>query len=296
MKQGILITAHKNLSHLIKIVDWFDNDFLFFIHIDKKTLPKINEIELLKKKNNVALICQKYRVNWGGGVNHLKSTIFLIQEALKYKDVEYFHLISGSDFPIKDYQYFRDFFLKNRGKEFIAYSELPKKNWSGNGGLDRLLYFRFYDIFNAKNKFNNLILELTYILQKKIHLIRQIDKKFPKLYGGSDWWTLSRECLKYVMQFLKTNPHFLRRFRFSFCATEIFFQTIILNSNFKEKIINNNLRFIEWENRNGNCPANLDESDYNKILNCEKLFARKFEYPVSLSLLNTLILNKSHLS
>ena len=295
MKQGILIVAHKNLSHLIKIVDWFNNDFLFFIHIDKKTLPKINEIELLKKKNNVVLVCQKYCVNWGG-VNHLKAIIFLIQKALEYEDVEYFHLISTSDFPIKDYQYFRDFFLKNKGKEFLEYSELPEKNWSGNGGLDRLLYFRFYDIFNAKNKFNNLILELTYIIQKKIHLIRQIDKKFPKLYGGSSWWTLSRECLKYVMNFLKTNPHFLMRFRFSFCAEEIFFQTIILNSNFKEKIINNNLRFIEWENRNGNCPANLDESDYNKILNCEKLFARKFEYPVSLSLLNMLILNKSHLS
>jgi len=295
MKQGILITAHKNLSHLIKIVDWFNDGFLFFIHIDKKTLPKINEIKLLKKKSNVVLICQKYNTNWGG-VNRLKSIIFLIQDALKYEEVGYFHLISEYDFPIKNYQYFKEFLLKNKGKEFLEYFELPEKNWSDNGGLDRLLYFRFYDIFDARNKFNNRILELTYNIQKKIHLIRHIDKKFPKLYGGSSWWTLSRECLKYVMQFLKTNPYFLKRFRFSLCATEIFFQTIILNSNFKEKIINNNLRFIEWEKRNGNCPANLDESDYNKILNCEKLFARKFEYPVSLSLLNILILNKSHLS
>jgi hypothetical protein len=60
--------------------------------------------------------------------------------------------------------------------------------------------------------------------------------------------------------------------------------------------MNDNLRLIEWENRNGNSPANLDGSDYEKIVNCDKLFARKFAYPISESLVNMLIANQSHLS
>lgn len=39
-----------------------------------------------------------------------------------------------------------------------------------------------------------------------------------------------------------------------------------------------------WEKRNGNNPANLDESDFENIESSDALFARKFELPVSLGL------------
>jgi hypothetical protein len=61
-----------------------------------------------------------------------------------------------------------------------------------------------------------------------------------------------------------------------------------MNSPLKENAVNNNLRFILWEQRNGNFPANLDETDYEAIKASDAFFARKFEYPVSERLLKML--------
>ena len=37
MKQAILITAYKDFEQLVLLIDQFDNDFNFYIHIDKKS-------------------------------------------------------------------------------------------------------------------------------------------------------------------------------------------------------------------------------------------------------------------
>jgi hypothetical protein len=54
-----------------------------------------------------------------------------------------------------------------------------------------------------------------------------------------------------------------------------------MNSPLKNNVVNDNLRFIVWEKRNGNFPANLDETDYPALAETSAFFARKFEYPVS---------------
>jgi len=84
-----------------------------------------------------------------------------------------------------------------------------------------------------------------------------------------------------VMNYTERDLSLLKRLRFTFCADEIYFQTILMNSPLKDKIVNNNLRFIDWTRRNGNFPANLDESDFHSLKNSDKIFARKFEFPIS---------------
>jgi hypothetical protein len=83
------------------------------------------------------------------------------------------------------------------------------------------------------------------------------------------------------MNYTERNPSLLKRLRFTFCADEIYFQTILMNSPLKNKVINNNLRFIDWTKRNGSFPANLDESDFQMLVESDKIFARKFDFPVS---------------
>ncbi|MNG36128.1 hypothetical protein D3C84_1230620 [compost metagenome] len=58
-----------------------------------------------------------------------------------------------------------------------------------------------------------------------------------------------------------------------------------MNSAFAKKVTNNNLRHIDWIARNGNNPAILDATDYDKLVQTDALFARKFEYPMSIELL-----------
>lgn len=287
MKQGILITAFNQFKLLKKLVDFFDDDFSILIFLDKKSNFSEEEIEILRNSRNVVYLTRLFNVNWGGP-KQLKSRLLLAEEALKFPELEYFHFITGQDFPIKSCEYIKDFIQANKGKEFIGNTELPKKAWIGNGGLDRVRYYYFHDYINYKTRVGKRILKGSLFLQKLLKINRKIPEGFPKLFGGSPFWTLSYPCLKYIVDYTKENPKFLKRFDFCFAATEIYFHTILMNSDFKEKIINKNLRYIDYQSRNNFSPAFLDETDYDKLLASEALFARKLKYPISERLISML--------
>ena len=286
MKQGILITAYKNINHLKKLINFFDDDFCFYIHIDKKSQIAKDKIELIQNAKNVVFVSRQFKVNWGG-LNHLKSILLLSKEAIKDKNIAYFHLISGHDFPIKSCKEIKSVLMKNKCNEFLENFEMPAKCWT-NGGMDRISHFNFYDLFNAKTTIGRIAVDTLLIIQRILKVNRKIKQDLPKLFGGSTWWTLSYPCLKYVVDYTEKNPSFLMRIEYSFCSEEIYFQTIIMNSTFKANVVNNDLRYKIWESRNGNCPANLDESDYDNIIKSDNIFARRIEYPVSGKLINKL--------
>ncbi len=280
MKQGVLITAFNQFNLLKKLIDFFDEDFSILIFLDKNSKFSSEEINILKNSRNVVFLTKLFNVNWGGP-KQLRSRLLLAEEALKFTDLEYFHFITGQDFPIKSLDYIKHFIEANKGKEFIGNTELPKKEWIGNGGLDRMRFYYFHDYINYKTKVGKRILKVLLLIQKLLHINRKFPQEFPKLYGGSPFWTLSSPCLKYIVDYTKSNPQFLKRFDFCFAATEIYFQTILMNSHFKDKVVNKNLRYIDYERRNNFSPAFLDETDYEKLVISEALFARKLKLPYS---------------
>ncbi len=283
MKQAILITAYKNYHHLEEIIRFFDNNFEVYIHLDKKSKISVAELASLKKYNVVKLISQKYKVNWGG-FNHLKSILYLAEQSLKNPDIQYFHLISGHDFSIKKKNQFADFFQNNQA-QYLEFYDIPKVGGADNGNMDRIEYYNFYDLFDPKSG-QSYYIRFFIRLQKRLGFKRSFSTKFPKLYGGSTWWSLSRECLDYVVTYTRKNKWVLNRFRHTLCSEEFYFQTVIMNSPFAEKVVNDNLRYIDWVARNGNNPAVLDETDFEKVMDSNAFFARKFEYPVSEKLMN----------
>jgi hypothetical protein len=284
MKQAILITAYKNYHHLEEIILCFDANFELYIHLDKKS--KISETELshLRKYEIVKLLEQKYKVNWGG-FNHLKSILHLTKQALKNPENHYFHLITGHDFPVKKSAYFLSFFKDNSG-EYIDYHTIPKFGGADNGYMDRIDYYNFYDILDYKKFKQFQRIKFFIKFQKRLGFKRKISIRMPKLYGGSTYWSLSRECVSYVIDFTQRNKFVLNRFKYTLCAEEFYFQTIIMNSNFANNVANDNLRHIDWVARNGNNPAVLDETDFEKLKVTNAVFARKFDYPQSIGLLN----------
>lgn len=282
--QAILITAYKNFEHLNKLVNYFDSGYSVYIHIDKRSALDADERLLSEKHQNVYFISQEYKVKWGG-INHLLAILLLAKEALKNKDNTVFHLITGHDYPIKSLSEFEEFGRANRYKDFMEYHPLPYSPWP-EGGLDRLSRYNLYDLIDGRAGLGKRFIQGFSKVQKMLGFKRKFYFGFPKLYGGSTYWTLRRESLEYVFRYMEENSKFLPRFKYSFCAEEIFFQTILLNSPLKDNIVRYNMRFIVWEVRNGNFPANLDESDYEDILKSDALFARKFEYPVSEKLLS----------
>lgn len=277
--QAILITAYKNIEHLKSIINFFDSRFSIYIHIDKKSSIELDDIYVLSKYENVKYVSKKYKINWGG-LNHLRAILDLSEKAIENTHNSYFHLITGHDYPIQKLDYFMQFEIENSNKIFMEYHALPYYAWP-EGGIDRLSRYNFYDLVDGRSGWKQHFIKKSSKLQKLLRIKRKFSPDFPKLYGGSTYWSMSREALYYVFSYMKNNPKYLERFKYSFCSEEIFFQSILLNSELSSNIINNNLRFIVWEKRNGNFPANLDLTDYQQIKESKALFARKFEYPVS---------------
>ena len=69
------------------------------------------------------------------------------------------------------------------------------------------------------------------------------------------------------------NKKFIKKhFKYSFCADEIFLQTLLYNSTLRNKIINDDLRHIDW---NRGHPYVFNECDFLELINSKNLFVRK---------------------
>lgn len=271
MKQAILILGYQDINNIIRIIHYFDDCFEFYIHIDKKSKADLSRLYTIKNKS--INIYRKYVVNWGG-IFFMKVALFLVKKALENDSNKYFHLISEQDFPIKPLHYFYD--LAKENKNYLVFEKLPKKVWDGNGGLDRIHYYHFNDFFNARKYGRGKLLKLLIHLQKTLKIKRSYGEHLPQLYGGSMWWSLTREVLQYVIKESENNSFLKNRLNYTLLPDEIYFQTILVNSPYLKNIINDNLRYIDWTYRGGSRPAFLDMSDYNKLITSNKIFARKF--------------------
>lgn len=252
MKIAILIILHQSNEQIKMLINHLAKDFDIYIHYDQKS-KSVLSLEDFKKTDKNIFIYRKYKV-FHGGFTMIMAQLFLITEAFCKKKYNRYIVISGSDIPLVSNKKIKEFFYKNE-KEYLSFHELPRKNsWSKEGGLERLKYY--YPSFYRKNDGNmiqyywscflSLCSELTISLMKLVNIGRKIDYKF---YGGSNWINISNRCVKVILEYLKEDPKYLRRFKYTIAADEIFFQTIVCNNRAKLEIINDDLRLIDWSKR-----------------------------------------------
>lgn len=279
MKHAILILAHKDISQLRHLVSYFSKDCYVFIHIDQKSAISYDEQESLKKDfAQVISVYRKYSVHWGG-FSILKAELFLLKEAINHSDADYFHLISGQDYPIKPLHDFLDYFNHAEGKSFVSYVHLPNPKWQ-RATYDRLLYYYPFEFVNNREKGREKS-EKWVNWQKKCHVKRNIPMPFDHLFGGSQWFSISRKATETLLKYTRRHPDFYWRMLFTFAPEEVYIQTVLVNLLSMENIINNNFRFIRWKYENGNIPANLGIEHFHLLAESKGFFARKMEIPLS---------------
>ncbi len=284
MKHAFLITAYKDaeqLGFLINELCHFNSEV--YIHIDKRSTELITEIiQKYTSLKNIHFIQDPIKVHFGG-FSHLQAILILLYEAYKNKANDYFHLISGQDLPVRSKKEFESFFEKNNGKDFITHFKLPHEGWE-NGGLNRIELYHLNDIIDPKgnlfSKFNKKFISL----QNMFRIKRKRPRYIHSYYGGGTWWSLSRNAITAVIDFNKKHPRFINYFKSTHCGEELFFQTVLLNCDYKNEMVNNDLRYINWSTKHNSCPALLDFEDLEPILKQEHFFARKFDGKISAEL------------
>ena len=306
MKIAYIISAYKYPDQLIRLIGRLqDEQASFFVHIDQKTDANMYEYvcSRLRKFRNVYIL-KRYKCYWGD-FGHVLATIEGMKEILRQNiTCDYVVLLTGQDYPIASNRTIRKFFQDNKGKLFIRYFPIPENNsWTNErGGLDRIEYrhvrlgnhcFRLTEknIIHFGNQITALPLSRFYsfVGQK-----RNLPKGY-KPYGGMSYWCLTTESVEYIYNFIQVNKEFLKFFKYVYIPDEIIFQTILLNSHFKESIVNNSLRYMKWVPQKAH-PEILGKNDFAEMVNSGRLFARKFDLTRDAEILDTIdqeIFNKA---
>jgi hypothetical protein len=103
-------------------------------------------------------------------------------------------------------------------------------------------------------------------------------------YKGWQWWCLTHDCARYVLDYVNANPRVVRFFRPTLVPDESFFHTVIANSEFAhtlspagpQGVISGN-HYVRWRKIKGRCkPQVLKEGDFDELAASEACFARKF--------------------
>ena len=271
MKHAYLILAHNEFEVLRKLLLALDderNDI--YIHFDSK-VDKIPDLQLKHARLNI--IKDRVDVKWGD-VTVMEAELNLFEAANKNGPYDYYHLLSGVDMPIKAQDYIHEFFLKNRGKEFIGFYQGDITN-----EIDRKVQkiHLFSESFRTDEGLLNLskrIIRSGFLkIQDLIHYKRNKDISFKK---GTQWLSITDGLVKLI---LKEKDNILKTYSNSFCCDEIVVQTICWNSEFRNNIFDLNdegrgcMREIRWEN---NVIRDWTEKDYDYLIHSDKLFARKF--------------------
>jgi hypothetical protein len=243
-------------------------DFDFYIHLDQKV--DIKSHLYLSNLKNVYFIQNRIDVRWAG-YNTVKAVFNSIREICDTgKKYNFINLLSGQDYPLKSANHLSDFFKKNKGKEFIAYRDIIN-DWKSAQNR--------YKKFHLTNfRFKGRVLYGQYRLEKAINFFsrgRKIPYKFHP-YGKSMFWMLSPEAALYVVNKVQGDKKLEKFFSYTWASDEFLFQTIIMNSEYRDRVVNNNYRYIDWSEKKPN-PKVLNGSDFEKLKLTTMLFGRKFD-------------------
>jgi len=268
MKITYLILAHNFPGQLERMIELLDHpQAAFIIHVDKKADIKQFSTPKLLGLKNLSFLKNRLTINWGG-FNMVEATLRMMKKAVMPNEKGYLVLLSGQDFPLKPADYIYNFLNHNYGTEYLEYFSLPDNRWV-NKGMDRLAYYHFVDKLGPDES------RQLYLLQKKERkTIRPYFENFIP-YGGSQWWAFTTECAYYILKYIEYNKIFKEFYELTYIPDEMFFQSIILNSPFKESVTYNNLRYIDWQT-GPEYPRIFTSEDLKDILQSGRLWARKF--------------------
>ena len=315
MAHVYVVLFHKNVVQLARLIQALNyRNTYFVIHVCKNFLGFPELRSRFKNFSNV-FFCERERATWGS-YYIAKATLNGINSSIqRIKNFDYLSVISAQDYPIKSNEYIYSYLEKNKGKEFLTFEktdpELNERNEYFHPikekmtSRDLLARYEMYFIKIYKNFYIRIPGEYDPKINFEAKLKNAIKwvlrrtvpkRKFISGYEsflGSNWFTISYDCCLYMINSYLKNVKYHKFMKFVFSSSEMFFQTILLNSRFRNSVINDNLRFTKWGV--GPNPVYLKKEHLKEIEDSgpTKLFARKFDItrdPIVLEEINKNIL------
>ena len=243
---------------------------------DRRARFVYESVKDYKPKHSTLVFLEHPIAVYWGDISQVQVEYMLFERAFSQGPYAYYHLLSGVDLPIKSQDYIHAFFQQNQGKEFVGF-------WmdaAHRRDLKRKVY-RYY-LFTRYFKGGNALVHSVCALSRNLFLALQKVIRYKRNQGnivfqkGFNWVSITQAFCTYL---LSQKENVFRTFRYTLCPDEIFIQTVLWNSSFREHIYNKenaligSMRYIDWERGN---PYVWQEKDTDELLSSPYLFARKF--------------------
>ncbi|MGL6455204.1 beta-1,6-N-acetylglucosaminyltransferase [Aeromonas caviae] len=250
---AFLIQAHKDTIQFRRLLILLNSHGRTYIHIDKKFESVYQSLNTWKDQcvlENVVFIEKRVSVMWGH-YSQVVATINLLEHALK-DDNSAFTLLSGECLPIKNVSDFISF-VSSSNKSYLAHSIQPKMR-------TRVSKIHFF-VDNKHFPKSLLLRKGSSVFGSVLSVCGFRNSYFDNvdIYKGSPWFTLKRDVVHWLVYNCNVKE-LIEKFKYSVCVDEVFFHTIIGNSEWLRFCVNDNLFHIEWNGAKNPSYLKLDSA------------------------------------
>jgi hypothetical protein len=254
-KQAVALLVHRDSSQVNALINLLQPTFDVYVHIDKKSNIKPEEISCPN-------VWKTFSVHWGG-YDMVQTTVFLYKKILA-TGIPYTHviLLSGDALPVKSNTFISDFLNKYPDVSFIENNKADKVR------LERRRLFWFNEDLkrNVKGikRFLNSYKMVRWI-QRRLNIWRSIEG-FERT--GSQWTILA---LSHVKHLIENCP--FSSYRYMAVPDESFVQNHFTNFKLPYEM---NMIYAHWPGNRSLSPNYIDDKTFTALVDSPYLFARKF--------------------
>ena len=278
MRHAWLILTHGNFAILEKQLRFLDSENAdFFIHVDAKADFDEERFSAVTERSRVTFVPRR-RISWG----HFaiaEAELELLRAAAPGR-YDYYHLLSGVDVPVKSRAYIEEYFTRAPGTNYVNFlaPEISRAD------LYRVMFYYPMQRYNIrKPAVRRALRNFSAAVQLGFGVDRT--RRLPDGFAfqkGAQWFSITHALAAYL---LEKEDEIRGIFSDTYCPDEMFVQTEIINSPFRDTLPENAfcndyascLRYVDWERGN---PYTFTDADLAELLSTPEtaLFARKFDY------------------
>ncbi len=282
MALAYILLVHRNPEQVARLVDRLSSpEDVVYVHVDRKSDLESFRAAFAKLPRPPVLLRRRVNVHWGG-YSHVKATMLGIRAALR-SERRFSHLVllTGQDYPIRSTAEIQRFFAGAKGRSYISWSagvgrdvddsERPgNARWIWSGEMWTLMWWHVW------------------WRRRWWHLQPRLRRRIPRgltPHQGLAYWAITPEAASYCLHTMRRRPTLRWFFTFVFIPDENLFQMLLLASPLRDTLVNEDLRFLNWD---GYHPQTLRMDDLDSMRASAKLFARKFDTDVDAAVLDEL--------
>ncbi len=279
MRHAYMIMAHAQpelLKKLLCALDHEDNDVI--IHLDIKS-PLSPDLFMPCIQKGRLYFTDRLFITWAH-FDIIRAEYCLLEKALSVGIHDYYHFITGQDFPLKPVQEINAFFHEHAGKEFVHFcsAEFACRNYVNRFVVKQPFLKKCGRTKNIWYFLNDSCVKV----QKLIYKLFKPRWSPEQYLIGSQFFSITQACAEYIVGQKRT---IFKQYKATFCSDESVIQTLVYNSKFKESLyvpsldngMMGNMRYIDWLHGRDGSPATITIDDVPRALESGMMFTRKVD-------------------